>query len=659
MTFPDPPEGIPGADNSAADVYGAAVQGGDYVQHGDTTTNHNHGPSNTGSGSQINNFFNETQRRRREARRVANEHVRWLAERFVAPQRYPENALQRPGSIVLMGARGTGLRTAALMVLTQRGKIGLEQLRELSDVADGPGEQALDQGGLRDDERLLLDLTNTDDAKIVLLRAELDAYRAAVESKRARLVVVIRRDQEHLLRGSFTGLIVDLEPPNGSRLLQRHLHAAKIHVSLPLPAETGTETTLEDYLATASVRDIVGLARLTTEACATQPRGTPDTWLQAALNARSAQGGKAAELFQQSSDGNDRALLVVAGFLAGRPLEALIDAEASFQRLVGLPPDKTHVLNGRYLAQRMRDIGLRAEGERSVTFAEFGCDGAVRHHFWTYFAELRPRMPDWVARTVALPGLTAVDTWTLVDRFAQQVLTTGPVHLLTDLARRLSAHKTELALQVFSVALHHHELSGPVREQIYNWARDPNLPSPLAKVLISTCIEELAPHRPTQALVRLRWLTRHRDGEVSSRARTALLDLVVDRGFQRWLLYQWANAALRDEDRATLFELNVSERIAKERQTRRNLIACWRKVLIDGFREVPPEAVHRWLSRDPELLVAACDRRVPRLNELYLLAREWVLATPRGPMRQENLAHVRQLQRHINHAVGTTALENP
>ncbi|WP_143261743.1 hypothetical protein [Allokutzneria sp. NRRL B-24872] len=40
--------------NRIADVHGNAIQGGDYVQHGDTTTNHNHGPTNTGSGNQFN-----------------------------------------------------------------------------------------------------------------------------------------------------------------------------------------------------------------------------------------------------------------------------------------------------------------------------------------------------------------------------------------------------------------------------------------------------------------------------------------------------------------------------------------------------------------------------------------------------------------------------
>ncbi|MEV8439006.1 hypothetical protein AB0425_16655 [Actinosynnema sp. NPDC051121] len=590
--------------NTAGDVTGDVHQSRDHIRFGDTTT--------FVRGDHVTNLFYEMRRKRREARLVADDHVRWLAERFVPPGRFPAHALTAPGTVVLTGPDGAGLRTAALMLLTRNGEIGLTELRELADRAEDDDEPALDPAGIAEGDRLLLDLTRTEAERVDRLRPELEAYRAAVTTGRARLVVVVRLDQRHLLADSLAELVVPVDPPPGDRVLEKHLGLGGFEV----PAD------IREHLAGASPREIAELARLALEAREADPGGAVVTWLRAAKAAQVRRDAEAAELFGKHQDGATRALIVVAAFLSGASLEALVQSEAAFRDQVELPGEDGHALDGDYLAERMARVGLRAGGTRTVSFTSLGLDRAVRTHFWTYFPDLRDQLSDWVWSAVALREVDDGAATNLAARLAELVLATGRVDHLTSLALRWgSGARPDLALRLLTTGLRHPRWSWAFRRHVYDRSRSSELSPRYAQVLITACAVAIAPNWPTQALVRLHNLTRHHDSEVRDEARQALLDLVHRRRFQRRLLHRLAERDLRPEDHATLYDLDVPPHVARENSTRRNLITAWSRVLAAGARAVPSAALHRWLDRDPELLVAACAGRWPRLDDLYVAAR--------------------------------------
>ncbi|WP_367133050.1 hypothetical protein [Saccharothrix sp. HUAS TT1] len=590
--------------NTAGDVQGDVHQSRDHIHHGDITTY-------TIRGEHVTNHIYEVRRRRREARLVADDLVRWLAERFVPPGRFPVHALIAPGTVVLTGPDGAGLRTAALMLLTRNGETGLTELRELTDRAEDD-EPALDPAEIAEDERLLLDLTGTDSERLDRMRPELEAYRAAVAAKRARFVVIVRLDQRHLLADSLTALVASVDPPSGDRVLKAHLRVGEFEV----PAD------VREHLATASPREVAELARLALEARDADPGGTVEEWLRAATSAQVRRDAEAAELFQKHQDGGTRALIVVAAFLSGAPLEALVQAEAAFRKQVELPEEDFHALDGAYLAERMTRIGLRTGGARTVSFTSLGLDRAVRTHFWTYFPDLRDRVPDWVGSAVVLRDVDDRTATDLAARLAEQVLATGRLEHLTGLAQRWgSGARPDLALRLLTAGLEDVRWSWAFRKHVYDRSRATDLAPEYAQVLITACAVAIAPNWPTQALVRLHNLTRHRDDEVRGEARQALLDLVHRRKFQRRLLQRFVERGLRPEDHAILFDLDVPPHLLQGHFTRRNLATAWGQVLASGAEAVPPPVLRHWLDRDVGLLVTACGGRPRLLNDLYLAAR--------------------------------------
>ncbi|MFD7657943.1 hypothetical protein ACFV4N_28560 [Actinosynnema sp. NPDC059797] len=632
------------------DVHGSVHQSRDHV-HRDTHAYEVRGPNtvNSGPGTQINHFHDVVRRKRREARLVADDHVRALADRFVRPGRFPEHLFAEPGAVVLAGPPGTGCRTAALMLLTAMGTTGLDALRELPDRPGDPEEAALDPEDFDEDDRLLLDLTALDREGVVRLRPDLEAVRSAVAAKRARLAVVARRDQEDLLGDSLVPLVVRLDPPPAVDVLKAHLGLDDLRV----PDD------VHRHLAGASPGEAADLARLTREARDAEPHAGVAAWLRAAKEAQTHRDEVAADLFREHRDGATRALAVAAAFLSGAPLEALARAEAHFRRLVELPEDDTHLLEGPYLAERMTRVGLRTGGARAIGFTSLALDAAVRTHFWTYFPRLRDRMPDWVEVVVGLREVDDPSAASLVARFADQALATGRVEHLTALARRWGGgDRPDLALQVLTTGLEHHGWGAAFRDEVYRRARGADLSPQYAQVLITACVAVIAPNRPTEALVRLHHLTRHRDEAVRGEAREALLDLVRRRGLHRWLLHRLVKYGVRRTDHAIVHELDVPPAAARGRRARHDLVAVWGEVLAAGAGAVPGHVLGRLLDRDPVLLVDACAGRVRPLNDLYLAVLERVRDAPGAEPRASWSARARRLRRHIDLALGIPHVED-
>ncbi|MFT7841093.1 hypothetical protein Q5530_33575 [Saccharothrix sp. BKS2] len=611
---------------------------------------HSTGNVNSGNGTQI-NHIHVPLRRRRESRVVADEEIRRLADRFVRPKRFPFDVFTRSSTAVLTGQDGSGRRTTALMLLTDVGKNDVDRLRVLDDRTDDPDNPAFDVEELRPGEPLLLDLCETDEGRVRELQPQLEFYRTAVADKRARLVVVVRPDQVEHLAESLAALVVRFERPDGTAVLRAHL--APDHISLPDPLPAADR--LREYLRDSAVGSIAALARLTVEARDTGRGASLTEWLSAALGARLERAAQAAKLFTDQQRASVRALLVVAAFLPGAPLEAMVSAEAVFGGMVKLPREDLHVLDGAHLAERMAQVSLRVDGRRTVEFTDLAMDSALRTHFWTYFPHLRERVEQWVQAVPSLPTMPYQAAADLLDRFAELLLVTGPPEPLMKLARRWTGddakRKPELAAQALAIGLRHDRWSKRFRDYVYLRSREHNLPVPFAQVLIAVCVDDIAPNQPPQALVRLHHFTRHNDRSVRSAAHDALIGSVERYGFQRWLLYRLVRGDLRETDRNILLDLVVPSHMANEHHMRRNLLNLWRRLFSVTTHDVPTAKLWEWIGRDPALVVEACGGRAALLNELFVLARTQIRhAEDPGALRTA-VESAQTLLRHINTAL--------
>ncbi|GAA3003113.1 hypothetical protein [Actinokineospora diospyrosa] len=609
------------------------------------------GNVNNGPGPQFNLHITQAMRRRRERRFIAAEEIHRRAQRFVEPRGYPFAAFSRSNTAVLAGSAEAGTRTTALMLLTERGTRHVDHLRVLDYRADDR-ESALDTAELRPQDRLLLDLCAADDSSVVALRSELETYQAAVGQ--ARLVVLVRPNQVDLLADSLAALHIHVERPDGAQVLRAHLAAEGITPPDPLLATDR----LARFLRSESTGGIAALARLVVKARDTKHGDNLADWLTEALAAQSERAAQARKLFSGQQGAADRALLTVAAFLPGAPVEALATAEAVFHEKTAIPAAQRHTLDGAHLAERMAAVNLRVDGHDRVEFADLALDGALRTHFWTYFPTLRDGVAAWVQEVAPSAVLPYSAKAELVDRFADVQLATGPAEPLRHLVRAwATGGHPDLAAQVLAIGLRHDGRSKEFRRYVYDWSRERELPEPLARVLIEACVEDIAPNQPPQALVRLRHLTRHSRTSIRDTALDALLGQVRQYGFQRWLLYHLRKYNFTEHDHAILANLDIPVRLAREHQARDNLLELWRQMLSSGTRAVPQEGLWTWIGRDPDLVVRACDGNPDLLNQLFVFTRERV----RHAIDPEELrvAHDRagELLRHIDAAPHVTTPE--
>lgn len=588
-------------------------------------THHEAGRDNyhhSGSGAQY-NFFQHV-RPPRAPWLVARGQVDWLATRFAPPAGFRVNALDRPGVVVLAAPEGAGARTAALMLLTEGGRLGVSRLRELSDHnEDGQGLQASE---LDVEDRLLLDLTETSEERLRTLGGNLENHRALVEGSGARLVVVVRDSQLRLLAASLRPLVVELPPPSAREVLAAHLRPEGIELPRSLSKAQAA------YLARASVHDAAELARLVLVARAAGPALSPERWLAEAVTGWQQRNEHARTLFAEHTGSHERSLLVATAFLDGAPLEVVSAADVAMRRLLGVPQAE-EPLHSPYLPGQLAELGI-AERERAVAFTRPTVARALREHFWTYFPHLHGTLLTWVAETAVLSG---PDGAVLAERFTEQALVSGIAPELIGLAASWGEAHPELAIPVLAGGLADPHLGGDFRKHVYEQAKSTSTSTAHALALVEVCVGEIAPLRPRPALVRLHHLARHPDEEVRLSAGAALRELVRERRLERWLLNRLAHEVQQPklEDSRQLLGLRVPH------GSRDALVRVWRRLLALDVERLPAEVVAEWARRTPDVLVEACDLRIGLMDRLYLCAR-----------RHAGAASAAVLLEHVDAALG-------
>ncbi|GAA2670344.1 MULTISPECIES: hypothetical protein [Actinosynnema] len=585
---------------------------------------HRDGFFHSGTGDQ-HNYFHPV-RPRRDPRLVARGQVDWLAARFAPPEGFRSDALERPGVVVLAAAEGAGARTAALMLLTDSGRLGASRLRELS-LGDEDG-QGLKASDLDAEDRLLLDLTETPEERLRELGGALEHHRALAEEADARLVLVVRDTQVRLLPRSLLPLTTELRPPPARAVLAAHLHPEGIELPRSLPRAQAV------YLTQASVHDAGELARLVLAARAAGPGLSLERWLAEAVAAWRQRGEQARALFAEHGGSNERSLLIAAAFLDGAPLAVVSSADAALRHRTEVPAVE-EPLHSPYLPDRLAGLGME-ERDRAVRFTRPTVGRALREHFWTYFPHLHETALDWVTDVAVRSGPDGV---AMAERFTEQALVSAIAPRLTALAAHWGEVRPELAIPVLAGGLADLHLGGEFRKHVYEQAKSHRTSPGHALALVEVCVVEIAPLRPRPALVRLHHLARSTSEVVRAQAGTALRELVRERRLERWLLNRLAREVqqLRVEDAHQLVGLRVPAGSDDD------LVEVWRRLFALEVERLPDEVVAEWALREPGVLVRACDLRIGLMDRLYLHVR-----------RRAGGEAAAVLLRHVETALGVT-----
>lgn len=618
----------------------------------------------TGSVVHISNG-REVQRRARTS--VGPDHPIRLHARFVPPPAFDrlQRLLAEPGSIALVeGPSGSGRLTAAYMALCPKGA-DPASLRMLPAQPDD-GEPILHPDEIAPHDRLVLDISGVDADGIATLQHSLRALRPALPAHHARLVVVISHAQLEAFDDDLRQAVVTIGRPDPAHVLVSHLVADAIDVQVP------DIRSLIPAIGNMPMRSVAELARLTLEAAREQPAADVHFWIAQAVSA-TGDTRRVETLINKRTDTPTRALLLSAALLEHRPVDEVFAAEQQLLTVLGFR-HTIPLLEHHSLLQRLDELtvepGPSFEQHVRFTALRFGDD--VLTHFWTGYPNLRRKFAVWVRHvfqaTVVPPG----DRLAVAERFVRPAMATGCVDDVFFVARELAKdhRSSQIAHDVLAAALLDERLGYRVRKQLYVWSRTKNLDAELASICIALCVNVVAPSYLGQALVRLSWFRSHGDPQISKEARDALVMLARD-DYVRWrLLHVIMNARAFDAElfvavtapSALIQAVGGSAPPIRSARLQRLLVQGWGEILVRAAPDHVTAAVGPWLEAHAglapnrrlmpgaaliEVMVGACDGRMPALGSLFKANRAWYSAACDDVEKSRRAATVHTLEQAV------------
>ncbi|TDP97349.1 hypothetical protein [Labedaea rhizosphaerae] len=583
----------------------------------------------------------------------------WLFRRFEPPPGHTTALamLTEHDIVVVDGVPGTGRRTAATMLL----RAHADRAHRFQELSTDSGPVSLDNASVAKGDLLLLDLTAVDIEGYRQIQRVLSAFRATVRDVGAKLVIVERHGVRDQLDVHLRQFRVELGRPDPLFVLRRHLVANGITwLTGDWPSVAG----LEEFLRTASMRDIEGLAELVSTARDVTLGGR----LKAAVEASGDRAAEVEAAISDSPDGRRRALLFAAAMLEGSRLPAVHRATEILVELAEHPPDETPVLEREPVPVQLRQLGATVEPTGQVWFTKLGYSTAVIRYFWDNRIDMRFALRDWAERMAVLPELSAVERDDVVERVAEQCLRVDRPEDLVVLAQHwLRTPGRDLSRQLYRLlqtGLLNERWGPQFRRLLYDWAAVRSLSDRFAAVLTKLCIEVLAPTRPEQALVRLHRLAKRARQELDPVATAQLLaltesdDRLLRHLFDR-LRYHPAGSRWRAEF-LLFFEAAAPARLTEDRLTDQDL----RRAVTNGWSDamsrsdVPwQETLCEWLGAGGEAADPAALLSIPaeaavaagRVGEVYRLAMTWAKS---GADQAARVRLARVLTDIVDHAQG-------
>ncbi|MGW1842681.1 hypothetical protein [Streptomyces sp. NPDC001966] len=532
--------------------------------------------------------------------------------------------------VILQGARGSGRRAAATMLLEEASAPG----SRIEELQSNPEEGILEPSPA---DHYLLDLSHIGEDDYAAAQRTLMMYRSLVEKHGARMVAVLPAGLEWMLDAELAPLAVAIERPRGRAVLSRHLRVRGVSFEY----EQLSTDELTHMFAAAPMRELDRLADLVAQARDSARYGTDFThWRDEAVAAATNWSQQVAQQLREHHSGQERALLLAAAMMSGAAADVVMDAANRLLELVRHPRDETPRLAQDGLGEQFEKLSLVREADGRVRFGGLAYDGAVRRHFWENFPDLRPGFRDWVEQCAALPELGPEDRGRLVGRFAEQALSSGrpdDLFVLVEKWTQLSSGGglTAAAATTLELGLSHERYGSRFRYRVYEWVTAARLKPALARVLIGVCKHVIAVTHPEQAMVRLRHLALRRElpEALALEARSALLQLARKsrRLYVRSVLPLLSGARPDGGNVGVLLALLDPVDLAIEPPWKEFTLA-WRAVMGGRPAAAWCPVVHRWLTllarREASdrvlhalLLAASGDRQL--LNQLYVTTCDW------------------------------------
>jgi hypothetical protein len=620
-----------------------------------------HGPLHTGEGGQylgptvVVNHVESVTRQGWDLRWMAKDDLRRLRQQFVPPPNLgpARDKLHQNRTIILIGPPGSGRYTAAKMLLAELGDDSAP-FSPLLDEADRASDK-LNPVRIGFQDRLLLDLSDSDEETLRERQRELPTFRAELHRQDAYLVVVLADERDHHVNTELAHHVVKIDRPRGHIVFQRHLAIENIR----LADDDLQSEALAPHL-TSAMGDIANLARRVIQQRDADPRGYVSTWLKQALAEDSSRQHEVAEQVNATSSARERAVLLAAAMCEGATTDGVFFAAQWLLEQVNTSDEKPRLEQPGYLRQ-LKELVKEVQTNERVAFAKVAYDDAVRNHFWDNYPDLRSAFSRWVGETLTSSHLTPSDRKALVQRFLDQALRTASVQDVVSLINRWvnptehggPSYWIEFATQALIAGLTHERHGRHFRNLVYDWSRKADLPEHIGQLLVRVCTDVIAPSFPEQAVVRLHQRARRESGQRSPTARDALLDLVsrsrlllrllLDRLARNFGNHNWTadlHLFLEAADPHQLVGADGrSQPLAAEAVAQSQLVEGWHTVMTHRPDLAWP-TVRTWLqaatrTKSPDLLltilVDAAQRNLRLLGALYVVARDWSHSEPGCP----------------------------
>ncbi|WP_405060377.1 ATP-binding protein [Kribbella sp. NBC_01505] len=503
-----------------------------------TEVNDSSGPVHTGTGNQLNDIRLYLNRSRKPRTRDITQHtLRQLWSSFVPPAGFDRAArvLAAPdGLVILSGAVGTGRSTAGLMLLyadIAPDTVVRFVAADLEKSAVEAERRIFEGTDVRENDRLVLDLSEADGESFGELQDYLHALQPALRERGAKLVAILPHLHGEQLKVDLLSFMVEIRRPDSFQVLQRRLAAEG------MPA-TDLSAYRESF-ASSSMDGLVRVVYQVREAWLERPGAAIDALLAEILNSAEKREQKIAKVVQSADGARPRALLIAAALLHGLSTHTVFRGQERLLELLrGADDDGDHVLEVAGVAEALATLGLdlsvTPEPGQRLHFADQELPAEVLRHFWDDMPWLRARLADWVAELVGsgTGSLDRFDMATLARRFGAQCRRTRDTDLALRLVEEWSGDRYQsqrsAAYTLLEDLLDDDGTASAARQKVYNWTRDTHLPDGRVAMVVAACVNMLADRYLDQAVVRLSWLAEHAEYGVRLAAREGLGELVQD-----------------------------------------------------------------------------------------------------------------------------------
>lgn len=460
-----------------------------------------------------------------------------LRQSFVPPERYDRARAELHASytVVVTGERGSGRRSAAMMLLSEvAGK-----KHDLT-VDAGSEEDQIDAGSIGEGEGVLLDLSAQPPEQVGRLLSHWSSFRVEVTAKRCFFVIVVPKNVDHVLDSDLREHVIRIGRPDARAVFAGHLgryEVAHDHADL-------SSSELASWLERATMTAVNVLARSVRDEG--EGGGSFGERVERAFAAFQTQPTHVATWLGKKPESENRALMLSAALLEGASTDSVFTAADHLLDIVESSEDRNS-LERKGISERLEECDIRVDDNGRVRFDGADFADRARTYFWKEYPGLRQRLCEWVGRMVPSPALDGESSNYVAARFAEQALAVGRPHDLRGLVVRWvdsgsspSPSLLRTTSMLMRVGLLDERFGGWFRRMVYDWARPSKSPlSPVFDVvLIDLCENAIAPSRPEEALVRLRHLARRENKYVAEEAAGRLNALADETVFFQRALYK-------------------------------------------------------------------------------------------------------------------------